>query len=103
MAHFERSVSLLLIIIFVLVIITSHILFLLSNNKPLLAERRVLVHERSRTVNVITTFWNTESNKPGEVQRNSLSSIIIKNMIGNSTMSTPTLKSNNNSNHNYRT
>jgi N,N-dimethylformamidase beta subunit-like, C-terminal len=103
MAHSERLVSLLIIIILVLVIITSHILLLLSNNKPLLAERRVSVHERSRTLNVITAFWNTESNKPRGVQRNSLSSIIIKNKIGNSTMSPPTLKSNNNSNHNYRT
>ena len=101
MVHSERLISL-LIIIFVLVI-TAHILLLLSNNKPLFAERRVLVHERSRTLNVITAFQNTESNKTRGVQRNSLSSITIKNMIGNNSVSPPTLKSNNNSTHNYRT
>jgi len=102
MVHSERLISL-LIIIFVLVI-TAHILLLLSNNKPLFAERRVLVHERSRTLNLITAFQNTESNKTIGVQRNSfLSSITIKNMIGNNSVSPPTLKSNNNSTHNYRT
>ena len=87
MVHSERLISL-LIIIFVLVI-TAHILLLLSNNKPLFAERRVLVHERSRTLNVITAFQNTESNKTRGVQRNSLSSITIKNMIGNNSVSPP--------------
>ena len=101
MVHSERLISL-LIIIFVLVI-TAHILLLLSNNKPLFAERRVLVHERSRTLNMITAFQNTESNKTRGAQRNSLSSITIKNMIGNNSVSPPTLKSNNNSTHNYRT
>ena len=101
MVHSERLISL-LIIIFVLVI-TAHILLLLSNNKPLFAERRVLVHERSRTLNMITAFQNTESNKTRGVQRNSLSSITIKNMIGNNSVSPPTLKSNNNSTHDYRT
>lgn len=101
MKHSERLVSLLIIIL--VLVITAHNLLLLSNNKPLFAERRILVHERNRTLNMITAFQNTESNKTRGVQRNSLSSIITKNMIGNSTMSHPTLKTNNNSTHYYRT
>jgi type IV secretory pathway VirB3-like protein len=102
MKQSEGLVSIVVIITLVLVIAT-HILSLLSNNMPLFAERRIMVHERSRMLNLITDFQNTESNKTRGVQRNSLSSIIIKNMSGISITSPPTLKSNNNNTYYYKT
>ena len=102
MKQSEGLVSIVVIIMLVLVIAT-HILSLLSNNMPLFAERRIMVHERSRMLNLITDFQNTESNKTRGVQRNSLSSIIIKNMSGISITSPPTLKSNNNNTYYYKT
>ena len=62
MNHSETSVSA-VIIMFLLIITTyTYILLLLSNNKPLFAEVRVLVHGRSDTLKDVIASQNTESN-----------------------------------------
>jgi N,N-dimethylformamidase beta subunit-like protein len=104
MKHAEKSVSA-AIIMFLLVITTfTYILLLVSNNKPLFAVIRVLVHGRTNTRELIASQNgnrgnnndSSNSNRTRGVQKSSLSSDIIGNTTGLRIRS-PDLKSNNNS------
>jgi hypothetical protein len=98
MKHSQRSVSG-VIIMFLLVITTNtHILLLVSNNRPLFAELRVLVHGRISTRELIPTQnIQGSSNRTREMQKN-LSSVIMDNISGLKIRSTE-LQSNNNDNN----
>jgi N,N-dimethylformamidase beta subunit-like, C-terminal len=92
------------IIVFLLVITTyTYILLLVSNNRPLFAEIRVLVHGRSSTLTAsqdTSNGNNNSSNRTRGVQRNSLFSAILENISG-SKIRSPELQSNNNNNNNH--
>jgi hypothetical protein len=98
----ERAVSG-AIIVFLLVITTyTYILLLVSNNRPLFAEIRVLVHGRSSTLTAsqdTSNANNNSTNRTRGVQRNSLFSTSMENIAG-STIRSPELQSNNNNNNN---
>ena len=84
MKHSDRSVSG-AIIIFLLVITTyTYILLIVSNNRPLFAQIRVLVHGRANTRELIAVqnvqSGNISTNKTRGIQKNSLPTIIAKNM-----------------------
>ena len=88
---------------FLLVITTyTYIQLLVSNNRPLFAEIRVLVHGRSSTLTAsqdTSDGNNNSSNRTRGVQRNSLFSAILENISGPKIRS-PELQSNNNNNNN---
>jgi hypothetical protein len=98
----ERAVSG-AIIVFLLVITTyTYILLLVSNNRPLFAEIRVLVHGRSSTLTAsqdTSNGNNNSTNRTRGVQRNSLFSTSMENIAG-SKIRSPELQSNNNNNNN---
>ncbi len=94
------------IIVFLLVITTyTYILLLVSNNRPLFAEIRVLVHGRSSTLTASqdsSNGNNNSTNRTRGVQRNSLFSTRMENIAGLKIRS-PELQSNNNNNNNNGT
>lgn len=101
MNHSETSVSA-VIIMFLLIITTyTYILLLLSNNKPLFAEVRVLVHGRSSTLKDVIASQNTESNsnRTRVLQKNSLPSYVLQNITALNIIF-PALKSGNDNNAN---
>jgi hypothetical protein len=84
MKHSDRSVSG-AIIIFLLVITTyTYILLIVSNNRPLFAQIRVLVHGRTSTRELIAVqnveSRNIGSNRTRGIQKNSLPTTIPQNM-----------------------
>ena len=90
---------------FLLIITTyTYILLLLSNNKPLFAEVRVLVHGRSSTLKDMIASQNTESNsnRTRVLQKNSLPSDVLQNITALNIIF-PALKSgdDNNGAHRY--
>ena len=87
---------------FLLIITTyTYVLLLLSNNKPLFAEVRVLVHGRSSTLKDVIASQNTESNsnKTRVLQKNSLPSDVLQNITALNIIF-PALKSGNDNNAN---
>lgn len=87
---------------FLLIITTyTYILLLLSNNKPLFAEVRVLVHGRSSTLKDLIASQNTESNsnRTRVLQKNSLPSDVLQNITALNIIF-PALKSGNDNNAN---
>ena len=84
MKHSDRSVSG-AIIIFLLVITTyTYILLIVSNNRPLFAQIRVLVHGRTSTRELIAVqnveSRNISTNRTRGIQKNSLPTTIPQNM-----------------------
>jgi hypothetical protein len=79
----------------------TYILLLLSNNKPLFAEVRVLVHGRSSTLKDVIASQNTEnnSNRTRVLQKNSLPSDVPQNTTALNIIF-PALKSGNDNNAN---